>query len=142
MARVLVDSGFWLGLCDSQDQWHNQAKAVAKELSVFKLLLPWPTFYEILSTRFVKKSHQIEKFMTELKRVNHQKIDDSKYRETALSQTVFSAREGRALSLVDSVLRQMLFDETLHIKAIVTFNPRDFSDVCHRQGIQCYPNCS
>ncbi len=142
MARVLVDSGFWLGLCDSQDQWHNQAKVVAQELSVFKLLLPWPTFYETLSTWLVKKSHQVEKFMTELKRVNHQKIDDSKYREAALSQTVFSAREGRALSLVDSVLRQMLFDETLHIKAIVTFNPRDFSDVCHRQGIQLYPDSS
>ena len=41
MARVLVDSGFWLGLCDSQDQWHNQAKAVAQELSVFKLLHSW-----------------------------------------------------------------------------------------------------
>ncbi len=59
MARVLVDSGIWLGLCDSQDQWHDQAKAIVQELSPVKLLLPWPTFYETLSTRFVKKSHQV-----------------------------------------------------------------------------------
>ena len=138
MARILIDSGFWLGLYDQQDQWHNQAKAVAHKLTFHQWLLPWPTLYETLSTRFVKKSHQVEKFMAELNNGNHQKIDHAKYRESALSQATFYVLQGRTLSLVDLVLRQMLFDETLHIKAIVTFNPRDFSDVCHRQGIQLY----
>ena len=142
MARILIDSGFWLGLCDPHDQWHNQAKAVTQKLTVHHWLLPWPTLYETLSTRFIKKSHQVEQFMAELNHGKHQKIDDAKYRESALSQTMFYMRQGRSLSLVDLVLRQMLIDEALHIKAIVTFNARDFSDVCQRQGIQFYPDFS
>jgi hypothetical protein len=78
--------------------------------------------------------------MLELQRFKHEKIDDSSYRDTVLSDTVRYVQHGRSLSLVDSVLRQMLIDERLHIKAIVTFNPRDFSDICHRQDIELYPD--
>lgn len=138
MARVLVDSGFWLGLCDPQDQWHGQAKRIAPTLAIHHCLLPWPTLYETLSTRFVKKSKQVDFLMAHLERAKHEKIDDAKYRDAALSQTASFARQGRPLSLVDGVLRHMLLDEALHIKAIATFNPRDFSDICYRRGIELY----
>lgn len=140
MARILIDSGFWLGFCDTQDQWHNQAKVIAKEIDVHQFLVPWPTLYETLSTRFVKKQHQVDLFMLELQRVKHEKIDDAKYRDIALSEIVHNVRQRRNLSLVDSVLRQMLADDSLHIKAIVTFNPRDFSVICYKQGIGLYPD--
>jgi hypothetical protein len=41
----------------------------------------------------------------------------------------------RPLSLVDTVIREMLSDESLKIDYLITFNIKDFIDVCSRRNI-------
>jgi hypothetical protein len=36
------------------------------------------------------------------------------------------------LSAADRVIREILSDRSLRISALITFNPRDFEDVCKR----------
>lgn len=138
--RVLVDSGFWLALWDTRDQWHAYARPIVPILSSHQLLLPWPTLYETLCTRFVRRTLCLDALLTQLQKDNHHKLDDSKYRDAALAEVKFMAGQGRALSLVDAVLRQMLCDGTLQLKGIITFNMKDFSDICSPRRIMFYPD--
>jgi hypothetical protein len=44
-------------------------------------------------------------------------------------------RGGRALSMVDCLMRLMLDDVNLRIDYLATWNGRDFEDVCQPRGI-------
>jgi hypothetical protein len=46
------------------------------------------------------------------------------------------ARPEAHLSLVDRVIREMLEDRSLGLDVMVTFNQRDFADVCERRRIE------
>ena len=63
-------------------------------------------------------------------------IDDSPYREEALYQTFQAGlREWRPLSMVDSALRLIIADKNNRIEYFVTWNTRDFADVCESRKI-------
>jgi predicted nucleic acid-binding protein len=136
---VLADTGFWIALYDPQDEHHNSAVAIMDSLNGASFLFPWPLFYEVLRTRFVRRPGWVESFLTVLKAGRLQTVDDSQYRNQALEATLELAKRGaRHLSLVDVVCRYVLDDRKLRISGLVTFNEKDFIDVCHPRGIRIF----
>lgn len=134
---VVVDAGFWYALYDARDALHDQANAKASHIDSLTLVFPWPTLYETLGTRFVKNRSGIERLAILLKRPNVRFIDDTPYREAALDATLSEARLGtRAISLCDMIIRLMIEDVNVRIHAILTFNKKDFSDVCRSARVE------
>ena len=62
-------------------------------------------------------------------------VYDDKYREVAFKDTI-SDQNDRGISLVDNIIRVMLKDGSHKIKALVTFNSKDFEDICYEEGIE------
>jgi hypothetical protein len=64
-------------------------------------------------------------------------LDDSSFREAAFEMALESSlRQRRPLSMVDCLIRLLLEDGTTQISYLVTFNERDFADVCRRRGVE------
>jgi predicted nucleic acid-binding protein len=134
---VLVDSGFWFALLDERDQHFYEAQSKADRILRLTYILPWPVLYETLCSRFVRRPALIAKFEVFLKRPNAVLLDDTDYREGSLDRVLNQARDGnRTISLVDMVLRSILDDKNINVNGLVSFNVRDFSDVCRRRGIE------
>lgn len=129
---VLVDSGYWLALYDPRDQHHNEATGTEEYLHLVTPLVPWPTLYEVMRTRFVKRKDRLNQFEKALLALQPTFIDDSKYRDSALSKTW---RGAGTISLADHVLRLILEDRPSRIDYILTFNERDFTDIIYRLNI-------
>lgn len=134
--RLLVDSGFWLALYDSTDPYHTLALKNGDLVEDLPLIVPWPVLYETVNTRMVKRAAFVS-FERVLKRNSTWLLDDSPYREGCLDDA-FSFG-GRALSLVDLVIRRMLEDTNLRIDGLLTFNLKDFADVCSSRRIEIMP---
>lgn len=133
MDSFLIDTGFWYAFFDSTDQYHDKANNIADYLELGKLVLPFPTLYETINTRFSTNKNWINEFGTLLNKSNVVLLPDEDYKNAAL-QIVLDTK--RNLSLVDTVLRLILDDDTLKIKYLVTFNGADFFDVCMNRNIQ------
>ena len=129
---VLVDSGYWLALYDPRDQYHQEATDTQEYLQLVRPLVPWPTLYEVMRTRFVKRKDRLAQFEKALETLQPIYIDDSKYRESALSRTW---RGPQGISLADHVLRMILEDRPSRIDYILTFNERDFTDILLKLNI-------
>jgi len=101
------------------------------------VVLPWPILYETLRTEFVKQSFWIGDFKSRLSWMAVRRLDDSTYRDRALSETLVLAETAkRQLSLVDLVVRYMLEDAVNRIEYLATYNDKDFSDICAKRGIE------
>jgi len=134
---VVVDAGYWYALFDSRDALHTKADAKASHIESLTVVFPWPTLYETLGTRFVKNRLGIDRLARVLKQSNVRFIDDSPYRDAALEATLREARIGkRSISLCDMVIRLMIEDVNIRIDAILTFNEKDFSDVCRSAKVE------
>ncbi|MCF6241292.1 MAG: hypothetical protein L3J74_08110 [Bacteroidales bacterium] len=133
MNKVLVDTGFWFALFDPKDDLkaYDKAKKIFNYLEKTKLLIPWPTLYETFNTRFSKKSNLLIQI---LKKDNVILIDDTYYKESALINLEQNFRK-RDLSLVDLIIREILTDKKIRINFLVSFNVKDFVDVCQRKQI-------
>ena len=138
MSRIVViDTGYWFALFEPRDENHNQAKPKAAYIESMTVAFPWPVLYETLNTRLVKNRLGVDKFERIIKRSNVHRVDDTRYRNGALAETFRQALNGtRSISLCDMVIRLMLQDVRLKINAILTFNPRDFSDVCQSAKVE------
>jgi hypothetical protein len=124
-------------LFDSRDALFPAARAKAHHIDVLRIVLPWPTLYETLGTRCVKNQVGIARFESVLKRPNVRYIDDAPYRDRALDATLQGARMGRrAISLCDMLIRLLIEDTNLRIGALLTFNAKDFQDVCRSSRVQ------
>jgi len=99
-------------------------------------LFPWPLYYEVLRTRFVRRAGWVESFSQIARSAKLRVIDDVSYRERALEETLDISQRERGISLVDSVIRGVLCDPNISIIEMVTFNVKDFQDVCGRRGVQ------
>ena len=53
--NLLLDSGFWYALYDVRDPFHERANTFATYLDFYTLVIPWPSLYETLNTRFVRR---------------------------------------------------------------------------------------
>lgn len=137
MNNILIDTCFWYALFDPRDSDHEKAIELLPYLDLGYLIIPYPTLYETINTRFSRNRAWVEEFEKILKNKNVQFIEDIEYKENALSLTFDSTlNKKRAFSLVDMVIRLMLEDVNIKIDYLISFNTGDFIDLCHKKGIK------
>ena len=139
MANILIDTGYWFAHFDSNDDNHHEIASLLPLLEANLLLIPWPTLYETINTKFSKsgKKKWLVEFERIIKRSNVRIIDDVTYKEKALALTFDRQNNEKFdLSLVDNIIREMLIDPSLRIKFFITFNQKDFRDICSKKQIQ------
>ena len=61
-------------------------------------------------------------------------LDDSPYRVEAYRAVARNAH--RPMSLVDAMLRGIIEDTNVAVAAMLTFNQRDFNDVCRQHLVE------
>ncbi|MHB1682828.1 MAG: hypothetical protein ACYCYO_08390 [Bacilli bacterium] len=146
---ILADSCFFIALYDERDQHHLCAEIAFRKWFVdapFVIAIPDPVMLEVLNTRFVRRPEwirRLDEHWTALRRQGQLLyIDDFKYRGTQLEDIIEQAqkfetnRNGyRDLSLIDRILRQMILGSSQPYVALLTYNVKDFSDVCQKAGI-------
>lgn len=134
--NILIDTGFWFAFYDEGDQYHKKAVEMMDSIQKHQILIPYPSLYETINTRFSKKTNWLSSFEHLIMSHICTLIQDDKYKADTLNMTMASSlRNRRPISLVDMVIRQMLDDVNLKTDAIVTFNPEDFYDVCQHKNI-------
>lgn len=133
---VLTDTGFWIGLFYKKDDHHSEAVEIFDRIKQAQILFPWPIFYEVLRTKFVRNRIWVDEFSKVMRSLPVDRIDDTLYREKALEQTLGWGRMGhRQISLVDMVVRYILSDTKIKITGLITFNEKDFLDICKKRKI-------
>jgi predicted nucleic acid-binding protein len=142
MKNILVDTGFWYALYNERDSiYHRKAIDMYEYLSLGKILVPYPSLYETINTRFAKNIQGLQEFKILLEKNNFEVLDDDDYKNDALELTFKSAISlKRPFSMVDIIIRQMLSDEKLSINYLISFNPGDFIDICMRRNIEIISN--
>ncbi|MDR3286939.1 MAG: hypothetical protein LBT27_05810 [Prevotellaceae bacterium] len=140
MKSVLVDSGFWFALYDERDEHNSTAIAIEKFLDSNIIVIPFPTLYESINTKFMKNKKAKNEFKKVLNRTNAKIISDESIKYNALEVTFTDKSKERNLSLVDNIIRLILDDVKFNINYLITFNRGDFVDICNRRGIQILDN--
>lgn len=142
MKRLIFDSCYWFALYNEKDQYHHLANLMADNFnsSSIKILIPFPSMYETLNTAFVDNKTQLQRLSELL--ANHEKVEfvfDDEYKDSAYRNTI-SQEKSSKVSLVDSIILEMLEDKNLAIDGVVTFNSRDFAEPCRvlQKEMICY----
>lgn len=129
--NVLIDTCFWFAYYDGRDDFHQEARKIMGLLEHHRILIPYPTLYETINSRFCRKKEWVAHFSKLIKSPKCVLIQDDPYKEQTLGLSVdASLKNNRAISLVDMIIRQMLADVNLKTDALVTINSCDFEDVC------------
>lgn len=136
--NVLTDSCYWIALYTDDDYYHEYAILFDEFLEVHRLIIPWPSLYEFLNTKFTGKPYRMTLFQKKMLQPNIMKIPDYPYRDNALSKFFGHINIGRRLSLVDLVIREILSDETVRIDSLVTFDEQAFADLCAFRRIELF----
>lgn len=134
--RVLVDSGFFFALFNERDRHHASACQLEGWLDLAQVILPWPILYETVNTRFVRRSANLAKFEAITRAPETVLLDDSPYRVASLGGVMAHRGRPGPLSLVDAVLCNVIEDVNVPVSAILTFNDRDFLDVCLQHDVE------
>ena len=131
----MVDTGYWYAVCDRRDAHHRDAVRRFSAFESYGVAFPWPCLYKTLNTSFVENRHAMARFaaITRLPRV--ERLDDAPYRDEAYGETMSTALT-RPISLVDTVMRLMLDDVDVRVNGLLTFNRKDFYDVCRTRGVE------
>ena len=134
--NIVVDACFWIALYDERDKYHIWANNTWKKLQGGnKFLVPYPTMYEFINTRLMRRKDGVEFFRVLFgKKDLIMRVSDEEYKEDALQITLQPSK--RTLSLVDTTIRLMLDDDRIKKHAMLTMNVGDFEDVCNRKGIE------
>ncbi|HEV3157330.1 MAG TPA: hypothetical protein VGZ00_08285 [Candidatus Baltobacteraceae bacterium] len=132
---VLIDTGFWYAFYNIRDQYHEQAVRKKGILEASTVLLPWPSLYETLNTRFTRNTIAVGRFEALLRKAHVIRFSDEPYREAAL-KAVMTTVASRSMALVDMVIRLILDDINVRKHGLLTFNHRDFSDICRKHRIE------
>jgi len=121
----------------SGDTYAHEIDEKAEVLDQCLVVVPWPTMYETLRTKFVKKKLALQQLRDYLKRPRVGYLDDVPYREQAMELAFSSALTGRRpLSMTDCLIRLIMDDRNVKIDFLATFNAKDFVDVCRRRRIE------
>lgn len=137
MNNLLIDTCFWFALFNATDSDHKNAIKLMDYLEIGNILIPYPTLYETVNTKFCENKNWVNEFEKTLENRNINLIDDVEYKENALSITFDSAiKKNRPLSLVDTIIRLMLEDINLKVDYLISFNIADFSDICKKRNIE------
>lgn len=132
---LLVDTGYFIALHNKRDEHNATAKQHERLLEVRPVVLPWPVLYETINTRFAKRPHILKQIDVIIEKKSTRLLDDSPYRAAAYAQ-VLQTSPKRPLSLVDAVLRAVIEDASVQISTLLTFNEKDFYDVCLPLGVE------
>ena len=93
--------------------------------------------YETFNTRFAKNKMAVRLFENFLRQPQVVLFKDEQYRNAALEATFNAITAAhRPIALVDMVLRLILEDVNVRKHGILTFNPRDFVDLCRKFSIE------
>ncbi len=133
---LLIDTGYFFALHTESDRYHTVADSKKDLVETAQVILPWPVLYETLNTKFVGTPGAIEWFDRLIKSPTTVLLDDTRYREMCYQTIVSSSRQSRRLSLVDVILRSIIEDTNVRVAGILTFNHRDFVDVCQRHQVE------
>ena len=135
--RILVDTGFWYAIFDKEDVYHKISTDIYNKYFnkiEYDILIPFPTMYELLRTKFIKNKLVLSRISDMLKNNKLIKVYDDEYRNQALLLTLEEPK--RNISLVDNIIRLMLDDTKISAKGIITFNVGDFQDICRKKQVQ------
>ena len=132
---VLTDSGFWYALYDPRDPYHEQARQREGLLQSSTVLVPWPRLYETFNTRFARNTMAVRRFAVLLRQANVILLRDESYRDAAREAAITTVAT-RSMALVDMVIRLILDDINVRKHGLLTFNQRDFSDLCRKHQIE------
>ena len=134
---VLVDTGFWYALYDKRDDNYEDAQTKQRYLESANILIPWPSLYETLNSRFAKSVLALRSFEALLRQTHVKLLADEPYRDSALKACFQTALvRSRPLALVDVVIRLILEDGNVRKHGLLTFNQGDFKDVCTAHRIE------
>ena len=137
MNNILIDTGFWIALYDKRDPYYWRASDLFDYLSIGQILIPYPSLYETINTRFVRNKQGLSDFKVLISKADIHLLDDSIYKSDALDLTLNSSIfKDKHYSLVDMVIRLMLSDNRLNINYLISFNPGDFIDICSKRRIE------
>jgi len=136
--NIILDSGYWFAFYEETDTFHEEALLISEYLQPHTLVVPWPSLYETLNTRFVRRTDWLLSFEMLLKNTNTLQLSDHKYKHHALTSIFLQNKSHKKFSLVDLVIREILLDPEMKIHAIVTFNAADFEDICWKKGIEIF----
>jgi len=141
MSDICVGTSFLIGLYDEKDKFHNHASGYF--LHYFpngnnRLIIPWPIVYEAVSTKMVKDKRGLSRLESDWKLLAAQQqlhlLSDLPFRDGVVEECFAELKKPpvhyRKLSTVDRVIRRILSDSNIRIRAFLTFNPKDFVDVC------------
>ena len=112
----LLDSCFWIALYEERDKNHKNAQKIAEYIFKTNLIIPWPTLYEFMNTRFARREHTIINFQKIIQGDNIILIEDNNYKKDSLN-TFFNLNllRKRELSLIDIIIRAIMEDINLKI---------------------------
>lgn len=134
---LLVDSGFFFALFNPRDQHHGAACEKQDWLETLSIVVAWPILYETINTRFVRRPETIVRFESILRADDTVLLEDSPYRLDAYEDVLERTKaQHHAMSLVDAVLCAILADPKVRIDAMLTFNSRDFGDICRERKVE------
>ena len=128
MKRIIVDTGVWYACFDKTDENHHCHKKILHVLNSSEIIIPFPTLYETINTRFAKNTYGQMSGLDGFIR-NPQKtyiIADDKYKTEALRLVFQKVAKGKGYSLVDMIIRLMIEDVSLGDISVMTFNVGDF----------------
>lgn len=134
---VLTDTCFWIGLLDPKDQYHEISKSVVGLIDNHRIIFPWPCLYETISTHLTKHRERLLYLEEFIRKPYIELFDDSNYKDKALSE-IFQLNKfsGFTYSLPDSIIREILKDINVKVNYLVTYNNRDFEDICQQRSIE------
>src|SRR5947209_6988308 len=127
MDSVLVDTGVWYAIFDARDERSAEGARKAELIEMLQVVVPWPTMYETLRTRFVKNKPALGRFERFLKGRQVVYLDDAGYRDEAFELSFeWSLRRKRPISMVDWIIRLVIDDVNVRLAYLATFNANDF----------------
>ena len=131
MKRIIIDTCVWYACFDKTDSNYQYSDKILKILNLHDIIIPFPTLYETINTRFVKNNYgQMDRLFSFIN--NPSKVylvDDSSYKDKAKSIVFSSLNRNKSYSLVDMIIRLMMEDISLGEIAVMTFNVGDFVGV-------------
>ncbi len=124
MFNILVDTCFWIALYNSRGnpKETEEAETIAGLIVDQRIVVPFPTLYEFVSSRLSRREIVLE-FEKQLSKPNIEKLPDTKYRDKALEN--FFAKSNRNfgdISLVDEIIKLIIHDTNIKIDYIASFD--------------------
>lgn len=119
------------------DQHHQMSNTVAGIIEGYQIIFPWPCLYETISTRLTRRRERLLYLEESIRKPYIKLFDDTGYKADALEEVFqLNRAAGYTYSLTDSVIREILKDINIKVNYLVTFNNKDFEDVCQRRQIE------